>query len=196
MKISYCGIGFIVILLLVFSCKKDQNNGGNTTEKLQLVNVKVGELTLNLQGSNKNTPVDKSIIITFNIGVDTNSVKQNIILKAPDSTLVNSVITYTNDFSAIVFTPSQQLNNATNFTLQIKAGLKGGHGEAFPTITYTFVTLNGKFTIENITLNEKEFPSPKVFQNIDTKKIAIEISFSQSLNPSNYPNLISLREPT
>ncbi len=192
MKISHCGIGFIVILLLVFSCKKDQNNGGNTTEKLQLVNVKVGELTLNLQEINKNIPVDKSIIITFNTGVDTSSVKQNIILKAPDSTLVNSVITYTNDYSAIVFTPSQQLNNAANFTLQIKAGLKGSHGETFPTITYTFVTLNGKFTIENITLNEKEFPSPKVLQNIDSKKIAIEISFSQSLNASNYQSSISL----
>jgi hypothetical protein len=159
---------------------------------LQLVNVKAGDLTINLQGTNKDVPIDKPIVISFTSSLDTFSVKQNISLKNPDSTLVNYGVTYSNNLSSIVITPSAQLINATNYTLQIKSGLKGAKSETFPSLYYHFTTVNGKLTIDCITLNGNPFLSSMVPQNINPKKLAIEISFSQALNSSTYQSFITL----
>ena len=141
---------FVVLLILSASCKKE--NGSNAGF-LQLASVKVGTSVFSRLNITKDVVIDQPIIVDFNNKLDTNSVRKNFSLRKNNSTLVAFRISYQDDYSNIVFTPEQPLDNGTNYTLVISSGIKGLSGESFPGLEYTFITLAGKLTIQHIDLN-------------------------------------------
>jgi hypothetical protein len=192
MKLFSRFVGTIILCLFIISaCKKDNSQPVNNSNILQLATIKVGTAYLNLQGTNNNIPVDKGIVVQFSNNLDTNLVRQNLLLKK-DNSAINCSVAYLDQSKTVTLTPMQALDNQTTYTIQIASGLKGLKGETFPGVVYSFTTINGKMVIQSITLNGKAFGQAPLLQNIDPQKVNIEISFSQALNSSNYQSFIML----
>jgi len=183
---------FLVILVICFffsaSCKKKDNP---PTGVLQLAWTKIGSRTLDLQGVNKDLPVDTTIVIGFNNILDTNTIRQNVLLLKVDNTPVICNYSFLNDCRNIVLKPVQHLDNRTVFSLKFNSGIKGIAGETFPGMAYTFTTVNGKLLIESITLNDQDF-SKQQLTNISWTSTKIEVTFSTALDPSNYQSSFAL----
>jgi hypothetical protein len=186
----FCFILFFGIL----SCKKDssQNKNGGI---IQLISVNIGSSALGVSDTVKNVPVDHPAILLFASAVDTNSIRNVIILHDSKGNAVNYSYTSTNGSTLITLTPTAVLSNFADYTLVISSNLHGINGENFPGIQFNFKTIAGTIVINSISLNGKSMTVPPLI-NIDPKKIIIQVSFSQPLDPESYkPSIIFTGAP-
>lgn len=191
MKSKVLLFGLIACLLSFVSCKKEAGNKA-IPGILQLAKVSLGSMQLSLQTDNINFPVDQSINIDFNSIIDTNTVKNSVILKKSDNTTIVVTITYLNSFKSISLLPHQTLENKTSYTLTIASTIKGSKGETFPGLNYTFSTIAGLMTIQSITLNGLGFKPPAILKNVYNKLLNIQIQFSDALDSLNYKSFFTI----
>ena len=191
MKSKVLLFGLIACVLSFVSCKRDNGSKPNPGI-LQLARVSLGQSLLSLTGENKNLPVDQSILIDFNSTLDTNTVKNSVILKKSDDSIISVKISYSNSLKTISLTPRHALENTTIYTLTIAATITGSKGERFPGIIYNFSTAAGIFTIQSITLNGLGFKPPASLKNMNRKNIIIQIQFSEALDSLYYKSYFSL----
>ena len=177
--------------LFITTCKKD-DTGKNKPGLLQLVKTTAGTATINPQGINNNIPVDTSFVIEFSANLDTNTAKKYIVLSNKDNSNIEFDIKFVNDYKTVILNTRQPLHNSTNYSLQITSGLKGSNGESFPGVTYNFTTKIGKIVVENITLNDLDFLPQLKLHDIDSKKVNVVITFSDSLDATNYKSYFIL----
>ncbi|MGC1391144.1 MAG: glucoamylase family protein [Bacteroidales bacterium] len=161
---------------------------------IQLISVKIGTSALNVANTITNVPNDQPVQITFSSAVDTNSITKVITIQDSKGGNVNYNYTSTNSSTAITLTPTPILQNSSNYTLAISSLLRGIKGETFPGIQFKFTTLAGSLVIDSINLNGKAMTTIPL-QNIDNKKINIQVSFSQALDPTNYKSFFSFTGP-
>jgi len=175
---------FLVINILFFAaCKKKEI--ATPTGTIQLAQAKAGPVVLKIGETTKDIAVDSSFNIYFNNTLDPSSVNGSILLKKADNTGIPCNLVVFNDNKSIRLTPQKPLDHLTNYKLQITSVLKGSHGETFPGVEFLFITIAGKLRIETITINQQAFQIPAIPKNIDWKNLKIEITFSDSLDPSN-----------
>lgn len=175
---------FLVInILFCAACKKKEVD--TPTGSIQLAQVKAGPVVLKIGETTKDIAVDSSFNIYFNNTLDPSSVNGSILLKKADNTGIPCNLVVFNDNKSIRLTPQKPLDHLTNYKLQITSVLKGSHGETFPGVEFLFITIAGKLRIETITINQQAFQIPAIPKNIDWKNLKIEITFSDSLDPSN-----------
>jgi hypothetical protein len=130
---------FILIALIICSCKKDSNSGMNSSGPFIVINSTVNDTAYNgvvTYNVNKNP----TIKISLSSPVDKSTV-------APNTTMIgNGVIiadnyAYANNDSTIIITPSSALSNITSYTLTVSTGLKSTGGSALNSqLTISFVT--------------------------------------------------------
>ncbi len=185
-------LGVFACLLSAISCEKDDPDNGTTHGNLQLVSTKIGTQYLTVQGPNMDVAVNKNIVISFSNPLDTNAVRDNILLAVSGNNVIPIAITYMDNFETIVLQPYQNLSFFTGFTLQITDRIKGANKEAFAGVEYSFTTVNGTMKITGITINGKDFSTDGRMVDIDRKKITISISFSEELDASTYQSFIRL----
>jgi hypothetical protein len=173
--------GLLVCLLSFISCKRDTGPKPNPGI-LQLAKVSIGLVQFSLSAENKNLPVDQSILIDFNNILDTNTVRNSVSIKKSDNTVISIIISYSNSLKTISLKPILPLENNTSYTLTIGAGITGSKGESFPGLSYNFSTIAGLISIQSITLNGLGFNPPATLKNISSKKVAIQIQFSDALD--------------
>ncbi len=188
MKINY--LIFIIILLIPFACKKQNDNP--KPEQLSINYVKIGTISLNESATVDGVPVDKNITIEFTKSIDTNTVRDNIILLKSGGGLIPFSIQYNNNNKIIILSPISSFDSKSLYTLEIHSGLKSIENQIFAGSNYSFKTVTGTFKVQEININTTNFLNPNVPQNIDYKNINIEILFSEALNASNYQSAISL----
>jgi hypothetical protein len=95
----------------------------------------------------------------------------------------------------VAFTPSQNLEHYSNYTLEITSSLNGVHGETFPGVTYNCKTVNGRMVINSIVINGQPFMPPALPRNVSRTATEIVITFSEALNPSDYQPYFSFQVP-
>ena len=173
----------MISILFCSSCKKKESN--TPAGSIQLAQVKAGSIVLSTGATNKDIPVDSSFYINFNNTLDPSSIESSILLKKTDNTIISSDLFVLNSNMSIRLTPQKPLEYLTNYKLQITSGLKGSQGETFAGVEFLFITVAGKLRIETITINQQPFQKPAIPKNIDWKKVNIEITFSDSLDPAN-----------
>jgi hypothetical protein len=139
-------------------------------------------------------PVDSSIVVCFNETLDTNTVKTGVSLKKSDQSQVLYNISFSKNCTSFRLSPKPALEHASQCTLQISSGIKGAQAETFPGVVYTFTTVNGKMSLEAISLNGIDFRVPVLPKNIDFKTITIQVRFSLALDSSNYQSAFSLSQ--
>ena len=186
---TFIGLLAVILLLLFSSCKKKM---ANNSESLIVEHVKAGNTELTLQGPNFNIPVDSSITITFNVSLDTNTVRKSLFLKKNGNTDVLIGIVYSNIYQTVTVIPASHLDPFTNYILQIGTSLTGSGGERFAGTNYSFTTINRKLTLKSVTLNGAEFLQHKKLSNIDWQQVDIELLFSDPLDSSNYKSYFNL----
>jgi hypothetical protein len=162
---------------------------------IQLITVKIGNSTLSSGNMLKNVPNDQPIQLTFNIAVDTSSIKKVISLHDSTGTVIHFTYSPVNNSTGLILTPTPILLYSTNYTLSISSALHGLNGETFPGIQFKFTTIAGSIVIDSITLNGKSMTTTPL-QNIDPKAINIKIIFSQALDPSNYKSSFTFTGPS
>jgi len=187
MKIS--SLVLILFFFITSSCKKNQEP---EPEQLILATVKIGTVYLDQLQTIEEAPIDKNILITFTKSLDTSTVKENIILDKTGAGPILFSYQFNDNNKTIVLTTNEYLENNTVYTLEILSGLKGSENQAFPGIIYSFKTIQGKFVIEQISINGVDFALSKNPQSIDFEDINLEILFSEALNPSDYQAYFSL----
>ena len=157
---------------------------------MKITTVKVGNVELLLQETKKGIRVDSAITIEFTANVDLLSASTNILLKKEDNTEVTCNFSLLKDSKVVKVTPIKFLTPAIQYNLQILSGIHGRAGEFFQRAEYRFVTVDGKFLLNSISLNGKNFLN-SFPQNIERKKISIEMKFSNPIDTLNYKSCFS-----
>jgi hypothetical protein len=178
----------VAFLFLSIGCEKDDPNYGS----LQLTSTKVGTQYLTVQGPNTGIQVDESILIAFSNSLDTNTVRNSILLTDDENNAILFEIDYLDNYKTIALTHGQNLSFLTDYTLQITSTLKGAGKETFEGVAYTFTTLGGTLEMTGITLNGLDFSTPARMSDVDRENIRIEITFSEELDASTYQSFIGL----
>jgi hypothetical protein len=194
MKYKILPVFLFIFFIGLLSCKKDNPQNKNAG-MIQLITVKIGNSTLISGNTLKNVPNDQPIQLTFNISVDTSSIKKEISLHDSTGTVMHFTYSPVNSSTGLILTPTPILLYSTNYTLAISSALHGLNGETFPGIQFKFATIAGSIVIDSITLNGKSMTTTPL-QNIDPKAINIKIIFSQALDPSNYKSSFTFTGPS
>ena len=191
--ISFTGFAILCLIVTLSGCTKHSEKPGPASNSLlQLQRVRVGSKIIYPDKTNENIPVDKNIFIEFSAMLDTASVQSNISLLDENNLPVQTEINYLDNYQTIVIIPADSLNYMADYTIRIDSNLKGFGQEDFPGIAYQFTTVNGTMAIKSITLNGIALTANKVLQQINTKKIDFEITFSQALDPVNVAGMFTL----
>ncbi len=188
----------IRLFLIIFftgtiSCRKETPPDHNAG-LIQLVSVKIGSTTLDVNATVKNVPYDQPVQLSFTSEVDTGSIRKAISIRNSNGTFVTFTYSYTDSSSTLTLTPASLLGNFTDYTLTISGTLKGAKGETFPGVQFQFTTLAGSMVIDSITLNGIPLTASPLL-NIDPNKIEIKVTFSQALDAANYQSSFSFTGP-
>ncbi len=162
---------------------------------IQLISVKIGTSTLDVNKTIENVPNDRSIQVEFSIAVDTNSVNKVInLLDSKGDELAYTCSSESNS-TALILTPTPTLQYFSDYTLVISSALRGINGETFPGVQFKFTTIAGSMVIDSISLNGKPMTSSPL-QNVSPQIMDIKVTFSQALDPNNYKSSISFNGPS
>ena len=166
--------------ILLWSCNKDDEKDAGV---MQLSSCTIGSMQLNYPGKTTNIPYNEDITINFSAAIDSNSAINNIKIKK-GSTETAYLVSLKNDQKTVILSPLQDLEDNTDYILEITSSLRGQKGETFPGIQYTFVTAFGVLTIKTITINNQNLLPPAKATNIPLSGTKINIEFSESVTAS------------
>jgi len=154
MKFKIFPLSYFILLIGILSCTKDNTpdkNGG----LIQLISVKIGSSTLNVNSTINNVPNDQPIQFSFSSAVDTTSLHKVITIQNSAGAVVAYTYSSISNSTALNVTPTSNLQYSTNYTLVISSSLHGIIGETFPGVQFKFTTLTGSMVIDSISLNGK-----------------------------------------
>lgn len=161
---------------------------------IQIISVKIGTSTLNVNTANKNVPYDQPIQFAFTSAVDTNSIIRVITVQNSNGASVAYSYSLINNSTTLTLTPTSVLQYSTDYTLTISSALHGMNGETFPGVQFKFTTLAGSMVIDSIILNGKAMTNSPL-QNINPEKINIKVTFSHALDSTSYKSSFSFTGP-
>jgi hypothetical protein len=193
MKYKIFPLCYFILLIGILSCRKDTSLNKNAG-MIQLISVKIGTSTLNVNSTMNNVPNDQPIQVSFSSVVDTTSLHKVITILNSTGTVVAYTYSSVSNSSALTMTPTSNLQYSTNYTLAISPSLHGINGETFPGVRFKFTTLTGSMVIDSISLNGKALTTSSL-QNINPTKISFKVTFSQALDPANYASSFSFTGP-
>ena len=171
--------GFVAYILC-YSCKEDNTENAGV---MQLSSCTIGTVPLNYPGNTTDAPYNEDITINFSTAIDSISAIKNIKIKK-GGTETAYLISFKNDHKTVILSLLQNLENNTEYILEITSSLRGQKGETFPGIQFTFVTAFGVLTINKITISNKNFLPPATGKNIPILGAKINIEFSEPVNTS------------
>ena len=185
---------FFLFFIAVLSCRKDTSSNKNEG-MIQLISVKIGTSTLDVNKTIENVPNDQPIQIEFSNAVDTNSVNKVINLLDSKGDELDYTCSSESNSTALILTPTLTLQYFSDYTLVISSALRGINGETFPGVQFKFTTIAGSMVIDSISLNGKPMTSSPL-QNVSPQIMDIKVTFSQALDPNNYKSSISFTGPS
>jgi hypothetical protein len=171
----------VVLLVFILSCKKE-DEPQVITQPLQLSTIRVGTYPLDIQDAEKNkeAPFDQPVIISFSAPLDTQTVRQAVMLKKGADALPLE-FSYLDDYKTISARPIQPLSSNSEYELTISNSIKGVQKETYPGLQIRFFTRKGALPITSLTINGQPALGTNLLENIplDTK---ITLQFSDALN--------------
>jgi hypothetical protein len=178
----------IINFLVIISCNKNNDKPAGI---IQLLNIKIGTMSLNFTGANTGIPVNEPVTISFDTRIDTNTAKTSIHLtKDQNNTAVS--MTFSADLKAVILTPDASLISGKIYTITISADLKGAEGETFTATSVQFTTETGELTVTTITINGLDFSLDNHPRDINREDILINVTFNHPLDPQDYASYFYL----
>lgn len=179
----------LLIPLLFATCRKE--DPAPVPDILQLISIKAGQTVLNADGSSIGIPVNSTFTLQFSKAIDT-ALFHNKIRLLNDQNLVPVEYDFNETLTGIEFTPDQNLERLTTYTLSIDKSLSGAMGETFPGLNMQFTTEKGKLLIESVKINNLPFEKPIFPKGIDFDQLTIEINFNEKLTEANIDQYFTL----
>src|SRR5664280_775426 len=96
MKYKIFPLCYFILFIGILSCRKDTSLNKNPGT-IQLISVKIGTSSLNVNRTIKNVPNDQPIQLAFNSAVDTNSLSKVITIHNSGGTAVAYTYSVTNN---------------------------------------------------------------------------------------------------
>jgi len=178
--VALCSFLFILVLLVITSCKKDN---GVQPEDLQLTSCMVGSVQLKVATETTEVPLNQDIRIYFSTALDTTQAKKSIYLKNSAGAVVSGIFyAFTDGNKTVKLVHAQNLAKAEHHTLFVTSSLKGSQGQTFIGNEFNFTTVSGVFTLKSITLDSRNFMPPAVLYNAKRLGSTLHLEFSDILD--------------
>jgi len=184
-NIAFVFLSALLASILIYSCNKDDPGNAGV---MQLSSCNVGSVQLKYPEITTDVPYNENITISFSAAIDSLSAVNTIRLKK-NGTETSYKATFTNEYKTLILKPTSQLDDKTEYVLEIPPTLKGKKGETFPGIQFTFITSVGVLTINTITINNQNFYPPEKGNNIALEGSKIHIEFSEPVKPGQLPSV-------
>lgn len=170
---------FTTLLTLNWACKKDNP----AASKMDLISCVSGDKELNSASETTDVPCDQDFIIRFSVAVDSNSVKNNIILRNNNNELVSSIyFRFADGYKTVIVKNYIDLTVNQKYTLLVAKSLKGSKGEIFSGTEFVFTTFSGVFVLNSITLNNQNFKSPLHVLDVPVQGSSFKLEFSEPVD--------------
>jgi hypothetical protein len=178
MQIQKIILFLLLVPILFATCRKE--DPAPVPDILQLISIKAGPTTLQADGSSSDIPMNSTFTLQFSKAIDTAAI-QNKIWLLHDQKVVPVDFNFNEQLTIIEFTPDQNLEWLTSYTLSIDKSLTGALGETFPGLDLDFTTEKGKLLMESVMINSLPFDKPFSPKGIDIAQLTIEINFNEKL---------------
>jgi len=180
---------FTSLLTLNWACKKDNNEAA----KIELISCTAGDKELNSASETTDVPYDQDFIIRFSVAVDSNSVKNNILLKDKNNELISSIyFRFADEYKTVIVKNYIDLTVNQKYTLLVTKSLKGSKGEIFSGTEFVFTTFSGVFLLNSITLNNQNFLPPLHVLNVPVQGLSLRLEFSEPVDTTSIKSKFTL----
>jgi hypothetical protein len=170
---------FTLLLTLNWACKKDTTEVG----RIELNSCTVGTKTLSSSSVTTDVLYNEDFILKFSASIDSNSVKNNILLKDKDNLIVADIyFRFADGYKTVIVKTFKDLNLSQSYTLVLTKSIKGSNGEIFSGKEYIFTTTSGVFVMNSITLNNLNFMPPLHVYSVPVKGSILKIEFSEPVD--------------
>jgi len=173
-------ISVFVISAWSFSCSESQNRPD--PEVFQLLRVSSTSGLLSTTQTVDDISVKPQFTIEFTSSVDSQSVKNSISLKKENTTTnVDLEFIFFDSGKTVQIKTADSLDYKSLYSLHIGENLKGFEGQAFPGISYSFLTENGTLSLLAANLNGVNLLSTSTITEIDYSSQVFEFQFSEAI---------------
>jgi len=171
---------FSLLLTLIGACKKDTTSEVVTIE---LNSCMVGTKTLSNSSATADVPYNEDFILKFSAAIDSNSVKNNILLKDKDNLIVADIyFRFADSYKTVIVKTFRDLNLSQSYTLVVTKSIKGSNGETFSGQEFAFTTTSGNFLLNSITLNNQNFMPPLHVYSVPVQGSTLRLEFSEPVD--------------
>jgi hypothetical protein len=181
----------LLIIILAISCKKDKVT---TNEKIELISCYVGGVQLQLAANISDVPLNQDIIISFSTAVDTISARQNITLKTDNNVTFGVQFAFSPDYKTVYLKHGQNLSKLQQYTITLTNKLIGSKDQLFSGVEFRFLTSAGVFTLEKITLDDRDFSTASKFYNISRQGLKVQMEFSEAVDTAHIKSKINFTD--
>jgi hypothetical protein len=171
-----------ICLCIAFACDN------NATDKpqgpsLQLVNIKIGTSSFDLQDGSENTDMDATmpIVASFSAALNSTSVETAVLLKEKASGEIIHLTFSFPDPKTFSAKPDATLDPNVEYELAISSTLKGAADEIFPGYSISFTTAAGVLTVTELSISEKPALGNARVTEIPLSNVIIKVIFSHEL---------------
>ncbi len=183
-----CGMDRVLVkvLFLSFVCTLLLHLSGCTEKGEPEPNLLLNSLQIDneslLQGVLNNAPLNKPIVMSFNMPVDTSSARASVSIADDQQNSIALTFNFSNGNRNISIYPKEPLRTFTEYTIRISNEMTDVNRNAtFPSSEYTFITLPGTLVLESITAGNVDLASNKRIINVPLD-LQIRATFSGTLD--------------
>lgn len=175
-------IFFLLLLVIDFSCKK--NDAPVTPGLLQLSTIRIGTEVLHFTAGalNDEIPVDQPLVITFSSALDTGTVRNAVSLSAAGNN-VSLQFSFLDNNKTISATPSSALQHNTIYMLELSDAISGAQHESFAGVVIEFTTVHASLKLLSVSVAGQELLTTSRITDVERNFPAIA-SFDQPLDPA------------
>ncbi len=173
---------------LLSSCNKEPEP---EPVQMTITSCTMGDVQLQV-ASEATVSINKDAKIVFSHAVDTNSAKQNIVLKnSQEITLSGLRYAFENEGKTVIIKHAD-LGKTQSYTLNVDKTLKGQQNETFSGAVYRFKTDNGIFTLKSAKIGTTDFLAGTNLVNMPRVGLEIELEFSEPLDTNEIASKFTL----
>jgi len=174
---------FLIVLLLLltlnWACKKDTEK----VDTFEIYSCTANYKELNNSALTSDVATDADFTIKFSVAIDSNLVKNNILIRASDNVIVPDIyFRFADGYKTVIVKTSKDLNLKQIYTLVVLKSLRGSKGETFPGTQYGFTTISVSFTLNSISLQNQNFTTPLHVYNVPVQGSTLMLEFSEPVD--------------
>lgn len=150
---KYCYLAICGTLLFCAACNKNDDNGGSSSDLLQLNSAQIGNVSILASGAE--VPADSEITLVFSKTIQT-SLTSELSLTKDDGTVSDLSFEFLDNDKILRITPNPNFEEGENYSLAISDNFVGTEGEKFSGIVIPFSVSQESISILSLRENNRD----------------------------------------